>query len=211
VAPLLAQACGHSRLDPVLGPVEREQAGRLAAGSADAILARGRCNGRGEKIPHLAGFHTVTWRPVISVRAVEAAAVRPLRQSVLRPHQRAEDLVWAGDLAPTTLHVAAFDGEAMVAVATIAEEPYPRSPAPGDWRVRGMATTPQARGSGAGGALLDACLDHARAHGGRRAWCNARTPARPFYERWGFTAEGDEFELPQIGPHFLMSLDLASS
>ena len=37
-------------------------------------------------------------------------------------------------------------------------------------------------------------------------WCNARTPARGFYERYGFVAEGEEFELPDIGPHFRMSL-----
>ncbi|MCW2985645.1 MAG: acetyltransferase, family, partial [Conexibacter sp.] len=58
----------------------------------------------------------------------------------------------------------------------------------------------------AGAALLAACLDHARAQGASRVWCNARTPARGFYERAGFVAEGAEFELPQIGPHFLMWL-----
>jgi predicted GNAT family N-acyltransferase len=37
-------------------------------------------------------------------------------------------------------------------------------------------------------------------------WCNARTPARGFYERAGFAAVGEEFALPDIGPHFLMVL-----
>jgi hypothetical protein len=36
-------------------------------------------------------------------------------------------------------------------------------------------------------------------------WCNARTPAAGFYGRAGFATEGEEFELPSIGPHFLMS------
>jgi ribosomal protein S18 acetylase RimI-like enzyme len=74
--------------------------------------------------------------------------------------------------------------------------------------VRGRTTTPGARGTGVGAALLGACVEHARAHGGRRVWCNARTPARGFYERAGFAAEGEEFELPGIGPHYLMSLPL---
>jgi hypothetical protein len=39
-------------------------------------------------------------------------------------------------------------------------------------------------------------------------WCNARTPARGFYERAGFAVEGEEFELPEIGPHVLMTLAL---
>ena len=145
---------------------------------------------------------------MISVRPVDAAAVRPLRQAVLRPHQRAEELVWPRDLEPSTLHVAAFDGDRIVAVATVAEEPHPTAPAPEDWRVRGMATEPDARGSGSGGALLQALLEHARANGGRRVWCTARTNARSFYERWGFTAEGEEFELPAIGPHVIMATRL---
>jgi hypothetical protein len=36
-------------------------------------------------------------------------------------------------------------------------------------------------------------------------WCNARSPARGFYEREGFTIEGDTFEIAGIGPHFLMA------
>lgn len=145
---------------------------------------------------------------MITVRPVDAAVVRPLRQAVLRPHERVEDLVWRGDLEPSTLHVAAFDDDRIVAVATIAEEPHPTAPAAGDWRVRGMATAPDTRGLGSGGALLRALLDHARAHGGRRAWCTARITARAFYERWGFIAEGDEFQLPHIGPHVIMATRL---
>jgi GNAT superfamily N-acetyltransferase len=71
-----------------------------------------------------------------------------------------------------------------------------------------MATAPDARGTGAGGALLQALLEHARAGGGRRAWCTARTTARGFYERWGFTVESEEFVLPDIGPHVLMAIRL---
>jgi predicted GNAT family N-acyltransferase len=145
----------------------------------------------------------------VRVAAVDADVVRPLRQAVLRPHQRLEDQVFPGDDLPGAAHFAAFgDDGAVVGVASISPEPHPRGPAPGDWRVRGMATTPSARGTGAGGRLLAACLDHARTHDARRVWCNARTPAVGFYERAGFTAEGDEFELPGIGPHFLMALDL---
>jgi predicted GNAT family N-acyltransferase len=39
-------------------------------------------------------------------------------------------------------------------------------------------------------------------------WCNARTPARAFYERAGFRTVSDEFELPEIGPHYVMELRL---
>jgi ribosomal protein S18 acetylase RimI-like enzyme len=67
---------------------------------------------------------------------------------------------------------------------------------------------PEARGRGIGTALLHTCLDHAREHGGGRVWCNARTPAIGLYARAGFAVEGEEFELPGIGPHVLMSREL---
>ena len=43
------------------------------------------------------------------------------------------------------------------------------------------------------------------AEGGELVWCNARTPARRFYERAGFVAHGDEWDEPEIGPHVAMS------
>ena len=144
--------------------------------------------------------------PCVKVEVASAADVRPLRRAVLRPHQRAEELVYPGDDAPGTLHAIVRDGGRVLGVATVSREPHPREPAPGDWRVRGMATDPAARGTGVGAALLDACLRHVREHGGRRVWCNARTPARGFYARAGFQVEGDEFELPGIGPHELMCI-----
>jgi GNAT superfamily N-acetyltransferase len=67
-----------------------------------------------------------------------------------------------------------------------------------------MATDPAHRGRGVGGAILDALVDHARAQGATRVWCNARTPALSLYARAGFEPESEEFEIPGIGPHFVM-------
>lgn len=145
------------------------------------------------------------------VERVAADVVRPLRRRVLRPHQTLAEQVFAGDDAPEAAHFAAFDdaGEVM-GIASITPEAKPGGPdgaTARDFRIRGMATDPErGRGTGAGGAVLLAALDHARAHGATRVWCNARTPARGFYERYGFVAEGEEFELPGIGPHYVMSL-----
>jgi ribosomal protein S18 acetylase RimI-like enzyme len=75
---------------------------------------------------------------------------------------------------------------------------------PGGWRIRGMATAEQARGRGLGTAVLEALIEHAGAAGATRVWCNARTPARSLYERAGFRVASAEFEIPGIGPHFVM-------
>ena len=139
-----------------------------------------------------------------AVVAVSAADVRPLRRRVLRPHQAESELVFAGDDAPDTLHAAVREGGEIVGIATITREPMPGSDRKDAWRVRGMATAPEARGKRHGDALLRACLQHARSHGGGLVWCNARTPAAGFYTRHGFEVRGEEFELPHIGPHYLM-------
>jgi predicted GNAT family N-acyltransferase len=148
----------------------------------------------------------------MQVVALNPEAVWPLRQAVLRPHQTLQEMAYPNDRAPGAAHFgvrAGGDDAPLLGIASVAPEPHPRTPAPGDWRIRGMATDPDAgRGVGAGALLLRACLDHARASGARRVWCNARTPVVGFYAREGFATEGDEFTLPGIGPHFVMSLNL---
>jgi ribosomal protein S18 acetylase RimI-like enzyme len=71
-----------------------------------------------------------------------------------------------------------------------------------------MATRPEARGKGAGTAVLSALLDHARSHGAAGVWASVRVPARSLYERAGFATVSEEFEPPHIGPHVIMSRGL---
>ena len=143
------------------------------------------------------------------VVAVDAQTGRELRIAVLRPEQDPGEPMYARERDPATLHFAARgeDGE-VLAVGSAMLEGDPREPRPGDWRVRGMATDPQRRGRGLGTLVLAAIEAAARERGAARLWCNARTPARGFYERAGFTVEGEEFEIPGIGPHFVMSKPL---
>jgi GNAT superfamily N-acetyltransferase len=117
---------------------------------------------------------------------------------VLRPHQSLAELEQAEP--DGAFAVGAFRGEELIAVGFIA----PHDRAASSWRVRGMATEPQARGQGAGGAVLQALLDHALAHDALLVWCNARVPALSLYQRAGFVAASDRFEVPHIGPHVVM-------
>lgn len=136
-------------------------------------------------------------------------AVRPLRLRVLRPGGVPADAVWPGDDAPGAAHLAVCEAGAAVAIASVLPEPHPVAPAPGDWRLRGMATAPERRGAGLGAALVGACIAHVRASGGRRLWCHARVGALALYERAGFAAETGAFDVPGIGPHVRMALPLA--
>jgi GNAT superfamily N-acetyltransferase len=140
----------------------------------------------------------------VSVRPVDPAQTRALRQRVLRPHESLEEL--ASHEPPGVHAVGAFDGDELVGVGFVC----PDVGVGGDevWRVRGMATVPEARGRGIGSAILGALVDHARAQGATRVWCNARTPALSLYARGGFEPESEEFDIPGIGPHVVMARTL---
>ncbi len=135
----------------------------------------------------------------LHVRPVALERTRELRQAVLRPHETVEAMA-CGE-SSDAFAVGAFLGEELVCVGLIAPDGEP-----GGWRIRGMATAPGARGAGAGTGVLEALVQHALDEGAQRIWCNARTPARHFYERAGFRVTSEEFELPMIGPHLVMEL-----
>jgi predicted GNAT family N-acyltransferase len=140
------------------------------------------------------------------VRAIDAAATRPLRQRVLRPTQKIEELVYPGDDARETRHFGAFDDHGtLVGIASVYRDPKTGTNDAHAWRLRGMATEPHARRKGHGAALIDACIAHAIANGGTSLWCNARVSAKEFYAALGFVTEGDVFDVPHAGPHYVMS------
>ena len=137
----------------------------------------------------------------LDLRLIPLEATRALRRDVLRPYMTVDEL--AAHEPPESVAFGAFDGDELVAVGLVGPEGEP-----GDWRVRGMATSPDARGQGAGTRVLEALVRHAVEHGATRLWCHARTPARTLYERVGFVVASDEFEPPNLGPHYRMELSI---
>ncbi len=137
--------------------------------------------------------------PELELRAIPLAQTRTLRRDVLRPYLTVDEL--AEHEPNDAVAYGVFEGDELIAVGLVGPEGDP-----GDWRVRGMATEPEARGRGAGTKVLQALVQHAAAHGATRIWCNARKRALPLYERAGFEATSAEFETPRIGPHYRMEL-----
>jgi GNAT superfamily N-acetyltransferase len=137
------------------------------------------------------------------VVSIPVADSRPLRHAVLRPHEPPEAIAWQEP--PEAVAYAAFEdgAERPIAVGLVG-----RDGGPGSWRVRGMASAPEARGRGAGAGVLAALIEYAREQGAERVWCNARIAARTLYERAGFIVVSEEFEIEGIGPHYRMELTL---
>jgi ribosomal protein S18 acetylase RimI-like enzyme len=135
----------------------------------------------------------------LDLRSIPLAETRELRRDVLRPYMTVDEL--ASHEPEGAVAFGAFEGGKLIAVGLVGPDGEP-----GDWRIRGMATKPEARGQGAGTEVLQALVQHAVDHGATRLWCNARTPALSLYERAGFMATSEEFETPRIGPHYRMEL-----
>ncbi len=137
---------------------------------------------------------------------ITAEQTRPIRQQVLRPHQDARELVYPGDDSPDSFHLGVVQCSNLVAVLSMYREPMP-----GEvdcvWRIRGMASVPGFRGVGFGRKLVDTARDRAWNIERVAIWCNARESAFGFYEKLGFVAVGELFEIEGIGTHSVMVLE----
>jgi GNAT superfamily N-acetyltransferase len=142
----------------------------------------------------------------VTVARVDPPVTYALRSRVLRdgaPPERARLPV--DDLPATAAFAATAPDGTVVGTAIVYPEACPWLPdRPGAWRLRGMATDPGWRSRGVGSRVLAAVVDHVAAQGGTLVWCNARTPARRFYERAGFRTHGEPWEDPELGPHIAM-------
>jgi ribosomal protein S18 acetylase RimI-like enzyme len=140
------------------------------------------------------------------IRPIIASETYVLRRALLRPHQPIAEMTWPADDAPDTLHIGGFRNDRMVAVATIHRGRMPGSPETEAWRLRGVAVEHGQRGRGLGGMLVDRCLDHVATRGARLVWCHVRIGAFGFFEHRGFRRFGEPFDLPGVGPHYVMFL-----
>ncbi|MDQ6929891.1 MAG: GNAT family N-acetyltransferase [Candidatus Eremiobacteraeota bacterium] len=140
----------------------------------------------------------------MDVATLTAAQARELRQAVLRPNVPFEQNIYPGDDDPASLHVGLYDDGVLVAVGSMLNQPPQGEADPAAWRLRGMAVAEKYRNRGLGARVLEICIAYASESGGSYMWCNARAAARTFYERAGFLAEGDPFEVAASGPHYIM-------
>ena len=139
------------------------------------------------------------------IRPITARETVPIRLAILRPGLPPESASFPGDAAPATRHFGAFERGELIGVASIYLASMPEEPeAANVWQLRGMATVPEVRGRGWGGALVDAAISAAAIEGGQLLWCNARARAVGFYLKHGFHIASEEFDIPTAGPHFQM-------
>lgn len=122
--------------------------------------------------------------PASTIRPLAAIATYALRHAVLWPDQPAAYVHLPDDAAGR--HFGAFVGEELVSVISLFTD--------GDEaRFRKFATAPAWQGRGIGGQLLAHTLAAATASGATSIWCDARTSALAFYQRFGLGPAGPPF------------------
>ena len=144
----------------------------------------------------------------VSVNSVRLEEVIELRHEILRTGQPRSSCYYPEDSYNHTIHYAASVEDQIIGCASVYKESHPDFTLRQSWRIRGMAVKKILQGQNIGTQLLQTCVNHAINMKGDVIWCNARNNAVKFYKRSGFKIIGDEFELPNIGPHYLLAKNL---
>ncbi|RJF96331.1 GNAT family N-acetyltransferase [Noviherbaspirillum saxi] len=126
--------------------------------------------------------------------ALQQAGAKPVRHRVFVIEQKVPlDMEW-DEMDAQCLH-AVVHGDDGEPIATGRLLP--------DGHIGRMAVVKSMRGDGIGGLVLQALMEEARKRGDRSVVLSAQTQAEPFYQRHGFTREGEEFMEAGI-PHVQM-------
>lgn len=103
-----------------------------------------------------------------------------------------------GDFDGNTFHLGYFNGNQLLGIVTIMKNGEVA-------QIRGMAVEQQQQGKGIGRELMleaEKILTQENVH---KIWMNARETAVPFYEKLGYSIEGEIFMIKPIGFHYLMT------
>lgn len=143
------------------------------------------------------------------VKFIPPEEVLPLRSQVLRDGKSSEYCVFDEDTRPDTFHLGLIDEEDDVPKCVVTAFPQVRDGFAGiGYQLRGMATHSDFQGKGLGNQLVNFLIVYLRGQGASYVWCNAREAAFRFYQNLGFEFISENFEVPGIGTHRVMYLQI---
>ncbi|WP_215408103.1 GNAT family N-acetyltransferase [Vibrio gigantis] len=121
----------------------------------------------------------------MEIKQISATEVLAVRHQVLWPDKPMSFCRVPDDDQAT--HYGAFVGEMLVCVASIYIQGH-------EARLRKFATLPEFQGQGIGSNVIEHSISNLKDLNIRYFWCDARTTALGFYQKFGMAAEGSEFE-----------------
>ncbi len=143
---------------------------------------------------------------MFQVREISASQAYDIRKDVLRRNIALTEKI-KGDFDDTTIHLGVFINNVLVSVATFLQNDYELFNGL-QYRLAGMATRDDFQKQGLGRQLILKSEKILKDKKATIVWCNARVVALDFYRKLGFVTKGDEFDIPQIGRHYIMYKEL---
>ena len=141
---------------------------------------------------------------MIEIKKITAFETIIVRHPVLRPGRPIESCHFDGDDLPTTSHFGLFLENQLAGVISAFKAQNKLFSEENQYQIRGMAVLSEFQKKGFGEALLEYCENEIRLKSGNLIWFNARETAIGFYEKSGYEILGDPFEIPDVGPHYIL-------
>ena len=139
-----------------------------------------------------------------SIQKITPFDTYPVRHLVLRFGKPIESCHFNGDDLPSTHHFGYYLNETLLGVISLFEIGNDHFSKQKSYQIRGMAVLNSHQKKGIGEALVQKAEDFCLTQKATLIWFNARTSAVGFYEKMGYVTVGSEFEITDVGPHFLM-------
>lgn len=125
----------------------------------------------------------------MKIDAIHWQDALPIRHQVLWPDKSLDFCSVAGD--ETANHYGVHVNGQLVCVASIYIDGS-------NARLRKFATLPSHQGKGIGSQVIAHIIDELKGLNIRFFWCDARTRAVGFYQKFGLTVQGEEFKKSDV-------------
>ena len=145
----------------------------------------------------------------IEIIYISSEATKDLRQLVLRKGKPRHTCDWEGDKLKSTKHIGAFINSKCVGILSLFENKSNAIREQNQYQLRGLAVHPDHQGKGIGRKLIAFSEYELNQSGIEILWCNARVSASEFYKKLNFEIISDQFHIPNVGSHYVMSKKLA--
>ncbi len=141
---------------------------------------------------------------MIEVKPINAEDTYEIRHRILRPNQPLEACMYETDLLGGEFHLGGYYRGKLISIASFHKAEHSELEGEEQYQLRGMATLEGYREQKAGSTLIRHAEELLRKKGADLLWCNARTSVSGYYEKLGFSEQGEVYDIPPIGPHILM-------
>ena len=139
---------------------------------------------------------------MIRIEPIEVEKTYPLRKEILRKGMTLSHKM-PGDEDKESLHLGLFSDKDLVCVCSFMKNNN-KDFSGFQYQLRGMATSEKVQGKGLGKIIMNEAERILEKKGVNIIWCNARARATGFYAKLGYRKIGNKFDVPQVGPHYVM-------